>query len=178
MIREFRNNNAETLVLNVVLFSYSHSRLWGAGAGPSLDCTEGKKRMEKKNLEKLPVHRWAAMDTGWQTLDCFTFPDNLWSLINQTCIKWELWQVKLSSCRTPRSGDGSFSKQQFLLQSRNAVFLCALHKNNSSTGKRSGQTRENAWDEFTEHMSFTPKAKVVWHVCVSLNQRESLKRSS
>lgn len=182
MIRQFKNKNAETLhwiwVLNcrLLIFPFRVMRCWSRFQARLY--RRQKKNGKKKNLEKLPVHRWAAMDAGWQTLDCFTFTDNLWSVINQTCIKSELWQVKLSSCRTPRSGDGSFSKQQFLHQSRNTVFLCTLHKDNSSTGKRSGQTRENAWDEFTERTSFTPKAKVVRHVCVSLKQPELLKRSN
>lgn len=130
-------------VVNVVLFSDSHSRLWSTGASPSLDCAERKKR------EK-----------------------NLCSLINPTIIKSELREVKLSSCRTPRSEDGSFSKPQVLLQHRNAVFLCALHKHNSSTGTRSGQTRENGWDELSEHSS------LVWCASVSGNQQEPLKRSN
>lgn len=104
---------------------------------PGSEYREGKKRKKKRdrNLEKLPVHRRADVDAGWQMLDCFTFMDNLWSLFKQACIKSELWQVKQSSCRTPRSGDWSFPKKRFSLQSVDAAFLCALHKNNGSTGK-------------------------------------------
>lgn len=96
---------------------------------------KGKKKKKRSKSREVASSQKGGRRCCWQMLDCFALVDNLWSLINQACIKSQLWQVKHSSCRTPRSGDWSIPMKRDSLQSVDAAFLCALHKNNGSTGK-------------------------------------------
>lgn len=89
-------------------------------------CRMQEKKMKKKNLEKLPVHRWAAKDGGLQTLGSLTFTDNLWSLINQTCIKSKLWQIKHPGVEM----ELSLSSSCYF----NTVFLCDQIKTTAQLG--------------------------------------------
>lgn len=121
MIRQFRNSalNVGVKCCLVLIFPFKVMKYWSQSQA-SLYRRQEKNEKKKKNLEKLPVHRWAAMDAGWQTLDCFTFTDNRWSLINQTCIKSEQWQVKLSSSHPGVEMDLSLSSSSYF----RAATLC------------------------------------------------------
>lgn len=176
MIRQFRNSalNVGVKCCLVLIFPFKVMKYWSQSQA-SLYRRQEKNEKKKKNLEKLPVHRWAAMDAGWQTLDCFTFTDNRWSLINQTCIKSEQWQVKLSSSHPGVEMDLSLSSSSYF---RAATLCFYVHYIKTTAQLGNVQDKPVKMPEMNSLSVRGSLPRLKWHACVSLNQRKSLKRSN